>query len=64
MTAFLGIAGFLIAICFVAGFIFAQRAGKTPAQVFLLGILFGIVFLSALCGLAVAGCAVVLATGR
>lgn len=52
----LSIVGFVVVLSFVAGFIFAMRTGKTPVQVFFLGILFGIVFLCALCGLAVAGC--------
>jgi hypothetical protein len=56
--------GFVVALCFAAGFLFAMRAGKTRAQVFYLGILFGIVFLMALSGLAVAGCIAVLATSH
>ena len=52
----LSVVGFIIALCFVAGFLFAMRTGKTQTQVFFLGILFGVVFLFALCGLAVAGC--------
>jgi hypothetical protein len=56
--------GFVVAICFAAGFLFAMRAGKTRVQVFYLGILFGIVFLMALSGLAVAGCIAVLATSH
>ena len=54
--------GFVVALCFAAGFLFAMRAGKTRVQVFFLGILFGGVFLIALCGLAFAGCVAVLAT--
>jgi uncharacterized membrane protein len=50
------VVGFIIAVCLVAGFLLAMRTGKTRVQVFFLGILFGIVFLFALCGLAVAGC--------
>jgi hypothetical protein len=38
-----------------------MRAGKTRVQVFFLGILFGIAFLCALSGLAVAGCIAVFA---
>ena len=53
---------FVIALCFVAGFLFAMRAGKTRVQVFFLGILFGIAFLNVLIGLAVAGCIAVIAT--
>ena len=60
----LSVVGFVIALCFAAGFLFATRAGKTPVQVFFLGILFGIVFLIALSGLAVAGCIAVLATSH
>ena len=60
----LSVVGFVVALCFAAGFLFAMRAGKTRLQVFFLGILFGIVFLTALCGLAVAGCfAVAIAPG-
>jgi hypothetical protein len=58
----LSIVGFVVALCFAAGFLFAARAGKTPTQVFFLGILFGVVFLIALSGLAVAGCIAVMAT--
>ena len=56
MIGILGIIGFVLLVCFVAGFILAQRVGKTPTQVFFLGILFGVVFQVALCGLAFAGC--------
>jgi hypothetical protein len=56
--------GFVVALCFAAGFLFAMRAGKTRVQVFFLGILFGIVFLMTLSGLAVAGCIAVLATSH
>ena len=58
------VVGFVIALCFAAGFLFAMRAGKTRVQVFFLGILFGIVFLMTLSGLAVAGCIAVLATSH
>ena len=64
MTLGLSIVGFVVALCFAAGFLFAMRAGKTRVQVFFLGILFGIVFLIALCGLAVAGCIAVVATSN
>jgi hypothetical protein len=60
----LSVVGFVVALCFAAGFLFAKRAGKTPVQVFYLGILFGIVFLMALSGLAFAGCIAVLATSH
>ena len=60
----LSVVGFIVALCFAAGFLFAMRAGKTRVQVFFLGILFGIVFLMALSGLAVAGCIAVLATSH
>ncbi|HEY8835857.1 MAG TPA: hypothetical protein VIM09_09765 [Chthoniobacterales bacterium] len=60
----LSVVGFIVALCFAAGFLFAMRAGKTRTQVFFLGILFGIVFLIALSGLAVAGCIAVLATSH
>ena len=60
----LSVVGFIVALCFAAGFLFALRAGKTRVQVFFLGILFGIVFLIALSGLAVAGCIAVLATSH
>lgn len=56
--------GFVVALCFAAGFLFAMRAGKTRVQVVYLGILFGIVFLMALSGLAVAGCIAVLTTSH
>jgi hypothetical protein len=59
MIGILGIIGFVLLVCFVAGFILAQRVGKTPTQVFFLGILFGVVFQVALCGLAFAGCVAV-----
>ena len=58
------VVGFVVALCFAAGFLFAMRAGKTRVQVFFLGILFGIVFLMTLSGLAVAGCIAVLATSH
>lgn len=64
MTFGLSVVGFIVALCFAAGFLFAMRAGKTRVQVFFLGILFGIVFLIALSGLAVAGCIAVLATSH
>ena len=64
MTFGLSVVGFIVALCFAAGFLFAMRAGKTRLQVFFLGILFGIVFLIALSGLAVAGCIAVLATSH
>jgi hypothetical protein len=57
----MSVVGFVVALCFAAGFLFATRAGKTRVQVFFLGILFGIVFLIALSGLAVAGCIAVFA---
>jgi hypothetical protein len=60
----LSVVGFIVALCFAAGFLFAMRAGKTRVQVFFLGILFGIVFLIALSGLAVAGCIAVIATNN
>lgn len=60
----LSVVGFIVALCFAAGFLFSMRAGKTRTQVFFLGILFGFVFLVALCGLAVAGCIAVLATSH
>ena len=58
------VVGFVVALCFAAGFLFAMRAGKTRVQVFFLGILFGSVFLIALCGLAVAGCIAVMASSH
>ena len=58
------VVGFIISLCFVAGFLFASRAGKTGVQIFFLTILFGIVFLIALSGLAVAGCIVVISTAH
>ena len=58
------VVGFIVALCFAAGFLFAMRAGKTRVQIFFLGILFGIVFLIALSGLAVAGCIAVMATSN
>jgi hypothetical protein len=60
----LSVVGFVVALCFAAGFLFAMRAGKTRVQVFFLGILFGVVFLIALSGLAVAGCIAVMATSH
>jgi len=64
MIVGLSVVGFVVALCFAAGFLFAMRAGKTRTQVFFLGILFGFVFLIALSGLAVAGCIAVFATSR
>jgi hypothetical protein len=64
MTFGLSVVGFVVALCFAAGFIFSVRVSKTGTQVFFLGILFGIVFLIALSGLAVAGCIAVLATSH
>ena len=58
------VAGFIILLCFAAGFLFASRAAKTRVQIFFLGILFGFVFLIALSGLAVAGCIVVITTAH
>jgi hypothetical protein len=58
------VVGFVIILCFVAGFLFASRAAKTRAGVFFLGILFGIVFLGALSAMAVAGCIVLVTTGK
>ena len=60
----LSVIGFIIVLCFVAGFLFASRAAKTGVQIFFLGILFGFVFLMALSGLAVAGCIVVISTAH
>jgi hypothetical protein len=54
----LSVIGFIVALCFAAGFLFAMRIAKTRGQIALLGILFGIVFLVALSGVAVAGCVV------
>jgi hypothetical protein len=62
MSGLIGIVAFILIVCFVAGFILAQRVGKTPTQVFFLSILFGIVFQVALCGLAFAGCVAVFVT--
>ena len=59
MIGIIGMIGFVLIVCFVAGFILAQRVGKTPTQVFFLGLLFGVVFQVALCGLAFAGCVAV-----
>ena len=59
MIGMLGMIVFVLIACFVAGFILAQRVGKTPTQVFFFSILFGIVFQVALCGLAFAGCVAV-----
>ena len=61
MTFGLSVVGFVVALCFAAGFLFAMRVGKSRLQVFFFGILFGIVFLIALSGLAVAGCVAVFA---
>lgn len=59
MIGVIGIIIFVLIVCFIAGFILAQRVGKTPTQVFFLGLLFGVVFQVALCGLAFAGCVAV-----
>jgi hypothetical protein len=61
MNGILWIIVFVFVICLAAGFILAQRVGKTPTQVFFLGILFGVAFQVALCGLAFAGCVAVFA---
>jgi hypothetical protein len=58
------VVGFIVVLCFAAGFLFATRAAKTGVQIFFLGILFGFVFLMALSGLAVAGCIVVISTAH
>ena len=58
----LSVVGFIIALAFAAGFLFASRVAKSGVQVFFLGVLFGVVFLVALSGLAVAGCIVVFST--
>lgn len=58
------VVGFIVALCFAAGFLFASRAAKGGVQIFFLGILFGVVFLIALSGLAVAGCIVVISTAQ
>lgn len=58
----LSIIGFVIALCFVAGYLVAMRAAKTRAGVILLGLLFGFVFVIALCGIAFAGCVALLST--
>jgi hypothetical protein len=58
----LGVVGFIIALCFAAGFLVSIRAAKTRSGVILLGLLFGVVFLIALSGLAIAGCLVVIST--
>jgi len=54
--------GFVIALCFAAGFLVATRAAKTTSGVVLLGLLFGFVFVIALCGIAFAGCVALLST--
>lgn len=60
----LSVIAFIIVVSFAAGFLFASRAAKTGPQIFFLGILFGVVFLIALSGVAVAGCIVVVSTGQ
>ena len=64
MTFGLSVVGFVVALCFAAGILFAMRVGKTRLQILFLGILFGVVFLIALSGLAVAGCIAVLTTSH
>jgi hypothetical protein len=64
MTLGLSVVGFILSLCFVAGFLVASRAAKTGVQTFFLTILFGVVFLIALTGLAVAGCVAVFSTAR
>ncbi len=58
----LSIVGFVVALCFAAGFLVSIRVAKTRAGIFLFGLLFGGVFLVALCGLAFAGCVAVFST--
>ena len=58
----LSVVGFILAMCFAAGFLVSIRIAKTRAGVVLLGLLFGVVFLVSLCGLAFAGCLVVFST--
>jgi len=58
----LSIIGFVVALCFAAGFLVSIRVAKTRAGVFLFGLLFGGVFLVALCGIGFAGCLVVFST--
>ena len=55
----LSVIGFIVALCFAAGYLVAVRAAKTTVGVIFLGLLFGVVFLIALSGVAVAGCIVV-----
>ena len=55
---------FVVLLCFGAGFLVASRAAKTSTGVFFLGLLFGVVFMVALCGLAFAGCVALFATAR
>ena len=57
----LSVIGFVVALCFAAGFLFAMRVGKSRPQIVFLGILFGIAFVVTLCGLAFAGCVAVFA---
>lgn len=64
MTLGYSVLGFIVSLCFVAGFFFATRAGKTSVQIFFLTVLFGVVFLIALAGLAVAGCIAVITTAK
>jgi hypothetical protein len=58
----LSIIGFVVALCIAAGFLVSIRVAKTRAGIVLFGLLFGGVFLVALCGLAFAGCLVVIST--
>lgn len=60
----ISVVGFIIALCFAAGFLVSIRAAKTRTGVVLLGLLFGVVFLIALSGLAIAGCLVVISTAK
>jgi hypothetical protein len=60
----LAVVGFVIALCFGAGFLFASRVGKSTNAKVLLGFLFGLAFLLALTGLAVAGCVVLVTTSK
>lgn len=64
MTLGLSVVGFVIILCFAAGFLFSSRVARGRVRIFFFGILFGIAFLVALSCLVVAGCIVVLSTSR
>ena len=59
----LSLVAFVVALCLAAGFLLGSRVGKTTGAKIVLSLVFGFVFLTALTGMAVAGCVVLISTG-